>query len=268
MNELEQNRLELLTDIAQCELAKRSVENPSHIDSCSKIVRVQSAANWDSFQIPEPWSGDIVHAPILFFSSNPSISVMEAYPTGLCDPSFLHSYFSDRFNGYWIKDGRFPRNADPSNGEFGAAVRYWSGIRNRATEILGNPSVPGRDYALSEIVHCKSKNESGVSEAVAVCAERYLRRLLRCSGAVLIVLVGKKVQEHWNSLSGRLSSTETQSLPLVPDRNGTRVQTIEGRKRVVAYLGHPTGPEKKRISHWLTPEKLVEIRALLSTMHR
>ena len=109
MNEREQDARQLLIEIAQCAVAEGLVKDTSSYHSCSKIVQAQKAANWNSFQIPEPWSGDIAHAPILFLSSNPSISTLDAYPKGLCDENHLLSFFSQRFNGYWIRDGRYPR---------------------------------------------------------------------------------------------------------------------------------------------------------------
>jgi hypothetical protein len=87
----------------------------------------------------------------------------------------LWNFFDGRFDGYWIRNGNEPRNKDNT---YGRAVRYWSGIRNRATELLGRDAVSGVDYALSAIVHCKSEGEQGEAEALSKCADRYLLRLL------------------------------------------------------------------------------------------
>jgi hypothetical protein len=38
-------------------------------------------------------------------------------------------------------------------------------VRQRAIELLQRDVRPGVDYALTEIVHCKSKSENGVAEA-------------------------------------------------------------------------------------------------------
>lgn len=254
---------QLLMEIAQCDVAQHQLSNPDIYRPCSKIVKVQSVASWDSFQIPEAWSGDIIHAPILFLSSNPSISEVEAYPRGSQEAAFLRSYFCDRFNGYWIKDGVCARSASTSNEAYGKPVRYWASIRNRAGELLARPAMPGKDYVLSEIVHCKSRSEEGVSEALHVCAGRFLGRLLKCSGAVVIILVGRKVLNYWNALHETQHNPDSQRLPLVPDWDGTCIQTIEGINRVVVYIGHPTGPEKKRLVDWLSSDKLHEIRSLL-----
>ena len=263
MSERDQDAQQLLMEIAQCDVAQHQLSNPFASGPCSKIVKVQAVASWESFQIPEPWSGDIIHAPILFLSSNPSISEVEAYPRGFQDAAFLRSYFCDRFNGYWIKEGVCARNASTSEGDYGKPVRYWAGIRNRAGELLARPAIPGKDYVLSEIVHCKSRSEEGVPEALHVCAGRFLGRLLKCSGAAVIILVGRKVLNYWNALHGTQHNPDSLRLPLVPDWDGTSIQNIAGINRVVVYLGHPTGPEKKRFNDWVSSDKLHEIRSLL-----
>jgi hypothetical protein len=42
---------------------------------CSTVVGAPVAANRAGFQVPEPWRGDIENAPLLFASSNPSLSL-------------------------------------------------------------------------------------------------------------------------------------------------------------------------------------------------
>ena len=263
MSDRERKANELLQDIGQCSIAHRHLGASSMLHSCSKILSVQSTTDWSRFQIPEPWNGDIVRAPILFLSSNPSISEHEAYPTGLQDANSLRSYFCDRFNGHWIREGVYARNADTSGTGYGKAVRYWASIKRRATELLGRQATPGQDYALSELVHCKSRNEQGVREALSFCTERYLGRLLQCSGAVVIVLVGRKVLGHWNELSARHSGNKLSSLPRIPDWGGTSHQPVEGLNRFFIYLGHPSSGEKQKVCYWVSHDKLQEIRSHL-----
>lgn len=264
MNDRDRKANELLLEIGQCSVAQRHFCGPSAPHPCSKILGVQATTDWARFQIPEPWSGDIVHAPILFLSSNPSISEHESYPTGFQDADSLRSYFCERFNGYWIRDGVYARNADTSKASYGDAVRYWGSIQRRATELWGRPAIPGKDYALSEIVHCKSRSEQGVREALSHCAERYLGGLLQCSGAVVIVLVGRKVLGFWNELHALHSGISLPTLPRVPDWGGTSLQPLEGMNRFFVYVGHPSGPEKKKVFDWVSGEKLQEIRSRLA----
>jgi hypothetical protein len=80
-------------------------------------------------------------------------------------------------------------------------------------------------------------------------------KLLSCSGAVVLVLVGDKVLKHWNSLG-------LEGLPLVPPEGGTALQEIAGRKRVMIYLAAPGGPKPKLFAYWLTKERILEIEHL------
>lgn len=223
--------------------------------SCSEIVRSQRAAAWNAFQVPEPWSGHLEEAPILFFSSNPSISTHEAYPNGAGNPErSLQDFFDSRFDGHWVKEGNKALNADLIT--YGPAVNYWSCIRNRAEELLGRKTIAGVDYALSEIVHCKSRGELGVKTALLTCARRYMMDLLTCSGAVVLVLVGRKVLRHWNSL-------QSEGLPTVQPPGVTRLQIGE-RECVAVYLAAPGSAEPKLFNHWLGEEKIKEIRTLIA----
>jgi hypothetical protein len=249
----------LLNEIANCEVARHVLETSDQYSACSKIVNVQRAQTWNDFQVPEPWSGHLGRAPILFFSSNPSISTTEAYPKGARDPEVsLENFFDSRFDGHWIKDGNYALNADLKS--YGPVVHYWSCIQNRAGELLGRKARPGIDYALSEIVHCKSEKEVGVKEALVTCANRYMMRLLSCSNAVVLVLVGSKVFNLWNSLG-------MAGLPQVPQMGGNAFQEIVGRKRVVVYLAAPGGPEPKLFAHWLPEARILEIRLLIDREH-
>ena len=62
-------------------------------------------------------------------------------------------------------------------------------------ELLGREAQPGIDYALTEIVHCKSKHETGVREAEDFCANRYLKRVLSLSAAGILVVLGKAARQ-------------------------------------------------------------------------
>lgn len=243
----------LFFEIAHCEVAGRQVENQAGHSPCATIVAAQGYRTWANFHIPEPWSGNLLTAPVLFLSSNPSISEIEAYPTGSWQDPELWNFFNERFAGTWIRDGKQARNLD---GSYGKPVSYWSSIRNRATELLNRAAVPGVDFALSEIVHCKSKGEVGVPAAINECAARYLMRLLSCSPATVLVLVGRKTLNYWNSL-------RIESVPPVPERDGTELQPIAGRNRVIVFLPHPTGPEPKRFCSWVSGSAMEKIRSAL-----
>ena len=71
----------LLDEIANCHYARQCLEDSAAENPCRKIVEYQNTLGITKFHIPEPWSGQIEKAPILFLSSNPSIGGDEAYPT-------------------------------------------------------------------------------------------------------------------------------------------------------------------------------------------
>jgi hypothetical protein len=243
---------ELLLEIACCKIARSYFDEPVSVHPCSTIIGTQGAPSWEYFQVPEPWSGHLLKAPILFLSSNPSISSTEEYPRSSSTEAQLENFFSARFDGHWMRDNR-ARNTD---GTYGKKVPYWSSIHGRAAELLGRDARPGVDYALSEIVHCKSMGEVGVTSALNFCAGLYLVRLLSCSGAAVVVLVGKKAFEHWNSL-------RVDSLPKVPYKEGTEEQEVAGRKRIFLYLAHPSGPEPKLFRNWVSETRMRYIRSFI-----
>jgi len=62
--------------------------------------------------------------------------------------------------------------------------------RTRATELLERPARAVVDFALTEVVHCKSVDEVGVDDAYDTCVEQWLRPVVRAAGARVIVLFG------------------------------------------------------------------------------
>ncbi len=106
---------------------------------CSKIISVQSTypRALDRHQVPEPWSGDIEHAPILSLASNPAIDEREeiplwGWPSEEIEDFFLHRYQDGRKQ--WIKNGIRSLQWDGSYSR--EYVRFWASVRKRAEELL------------------------------------------------------------------------------------------------------------------------------------
>lgn len=195
----------------------------------------------------------MTEAPILFVSSNPSISQSEQYPNwGWTDEEII-DFFDNRFGGGrkpWVTDGARSLRLD---GTHSGSVAFWAGVRNRASDLLGRTAVPGRDYALVEVVRCKSAKEVGVPEARLACASRYLRRTVEASGATVIVTLGEKARPTVESLFGG------------PARNSVfGPVAIEGRDRFLASLGHPTGPDPKRWEACVGEEWMLRLRSAIA----
>jgi uracil-DNA glycosylase len=68
-------------------------------------------------------------------------------------------------------------------------------VRSRARELIPERQPrPGRNYALTEVVRCKSRNERGVEEARLICSGRYLERTLDASRADVVVFLGMRAE--------------------------------------------------------------------------
>jgi hypothetical protein len=223
--------------------------------ACSRVVGVQSAIAWPDYHLPEPWNGELESAPLLFISSNPAIDPSERYPTPSWSDEHRVDFFRHRFSGgaeAWtqefrtlLKDGSY----DPAL----RAGKYWREIHNRAVELLGSGARPGTDYALTEVVHCKSLKNEGVEEARRECASRYLERVLAASPARVIIVIGAhawQVFSDWYggpSAFGRLVS----ALP------------VAGRERMVISLPAPGSSQSRKLIHRLSDEELAHARWLV-----
>ena len=142
---------ELLLAITRCPELITARTSGAH--PCSKIASVQ---RHDAYQVPEPWSGHIERAPILFVASNPSIDEDERFPTASWSEADTIDYFQRRFDsdaGY-ISQRAYNK------------VRFWTAVRARAKEIFQRDAVPGKDFALTELVHCKSRPRAGGTRSV------------------------------------------------------------------------------------------------------
>ena len=157
------NNKQLLLSIARCPNIGKCLDPSLESHPCQEIVLSQDVAEIKDFQIPEAWSGQLGQAPLLFLSSNPSIGDDEVYPTGNWPDREIIDFFDNRFGGKWVQDGRRSLRKDDS---YGRATMFWSAVRQRALELFERDIVPGLDYALTEVVRCKSLREIGVAAAV------------------------------------------------------------------------------------------------------
>lgn len=238
----------LLEKIIYCEnIEKCKKGDASH--PCYKIVANQEG-DINSFSLPEPWNGDIINAKILFISSNPSIDEEEEFPTFLWDKKESFDFFINRFNGKikkWVdqdkyillKNGTFRKNP----------VRFWSSVKNRAKEIMPKSNlVFGKDFAITEIVKCKSRKEIGVNEALKECLDKYFLETLKLSNAKVLIVFGKPAKL---SLCSYFNIDETV--------NFLNDFEIIGKIRDIIFLPHPSSFEKIK-----TVEKMIGIDNLNS----
>lgn len=244
--------IQLLFEIAHCPIVKLVLNSLSD-HPCRKIIQVQGVVGLSDFQLSEPWNGRIETAPILFLSSNPSIDSTEDYPTWSTPDDGIEDFFSNRFAGKqkeWVKDGKYFLKTD---GSYSGAVKFWSAVRKRAEELFQREVVPGVDYALSEIVHCKSKQEIGVAEAMNFCSRRYLREILSFSGAIVIVILGDKSKTMVKEVLDISENEINSSAPV----------NVGGKDRYVCFLPHPNARKKRTFEAVLSPEILSQLRLVV-----
>ena len=243
----------LLNEIARCEHAHHCLTNKDTTHPCYKIVSSQHVEDISTFQVPEPWSGHIDKAKILFISSNPSIGEDKHYPTAKSADDYVSEYFAMRFGGgslAWIQNGTRELKNDGTYKN----IRFWSAVKARAKEVLGNNVCPGEHYALTEVVHCKSKKEIGVSEAQEFCSDLYLKKILSASPAPLIISLGVNAQKALESTFS-ISSTE---------RLTDRIMVM-GYERRIAFLPHPNARQIRTFRKLLTTEQLADLRAYMAS---
>lgn len=243
---------DLLLIIARCAIVDSCLRGGQL--ACSEIVLSQKATSLAAFQVPEPWSGDIENAPILFLSSNPTIDNSaehspEVYPTSSWENSAITDYFKNRFGSdpdAWTKDLRSRR----VDGTYADKGRFWSAVDARATELLGRRPVPGVDYALSEVVHCKSDGELGVESALQECAPRWLPRVLEVTGASVIVCPGSRARAAISEL-----------LAIAQDR-AVHKTLIAGKARALVFLPHPNARSERTFKTRVTPDELADVQSM------
>jgi uracil-DNA glycosylase len=215
---------------------------------CAKIVGSQHAPDND-FQLPEPWRGQIDKARILFVGSNPSIGddryALQSSPETQVWES-QHLAFGGASRPYVIDGIR----TTTATGSPDRAVRYWSSIRARARELIPG-AIPGQDYAISEIVHCKSRGEKGVAEAAQTCYDMHMSAVFSVAPARVVIVLGKFAKER---LIGAVPA------PLVPSqlKLGDRVRTL-------LFLPHPNarGVRKALAAHYARQD-LEAIKGLIA----
>ena len=183
------------------------------------------------------------------FGSNPAISAVERYPDDGWPDAEIVAYFDGRFGdapSAPIADGRRVLNSDGSRSR---ASPYLSSVRLRAREL--GLERPGIDYAMTEVVHCKSRSEAeGVAAASAACAAAHFAPLLAACGARLVVFLGA----HAAAAAQRHLGLD----PAVPLHGPL---PVAGRSRWVVFLPHPNARGKKKsLAAHLSPAQVAELR--------
>jgi hypothetical protein len=159
------------------------------------------------------------------------------------EPNFL----TRSFDGEYRSGGKSPKTPQ----------RTWSGIHKLATELLDQNCSPDADYALTEIVHCKSLMGAGVTEASGTCATQWMPKILETSPAKVLVLLGAKVRDNFAIpylkapadfaiTNGSRYSAMSQKERALRD---IFITNYEGKERLVLFNWHPTSMETRGLAN-------------------
>lgn len=246
---------DVFLSVARCPNVPLCLESDA-AHPCRSIVQYQlerfGVRSYDDFQLPEPWVGRIDNAPILFVSSNPSIGE-DDHACGATDDETVWESHHLAFGGgrrTYILDGTKTVRPD---GTAIKSVRYWGSVRARARElIIDRPVQPGTDYALTEIVHCKSEREYGVAEAADTCAATHMERVMAIASARIVIAMGAFAR-RWFTRAGS---------PVTPISD----IVLGGRPRTVVFLPHPSSfGGGKTIEENVGKHALQSLRALVTS---
>jgi hypothetical protein len=262
-------RLAHFKQIAHCPVMVKCLSSRDSSSPCASVVHSQwqHLANLDPddrvrhwrvwHQLPEPWVGHLDQARILFVSSNPSIGgevppdfKTAAPPAGRVTAQWQNDKIIRRFERAfddYMDDGVRHRGAK-------GVVRYWASIKRRAMELLTTGDLePGVDYALTEVVRCKSRSEKGVSRAVEECVPNYLKTTLDLSPAVVIVALGAHARRE---LAAMFNVDAAKDLAPI---------NIAGTERLLTFLPHPNARGvPKSFAKNLRPQQLRRLQSRLS----
>jgi hypothetical protein len=236
----------LLLEIARCPVAQQCLTDRASDSPCREIVQSQGVQDPSLFQVPEPWSGDITKALILFIASNPSISIEEEYPTLSASDEFLLDFFVRRFGGghkEWIRDGTRSLFAD---GTYSGGTAFWRFVKNRARDLLDREPAPGIDYALTEVVRCKSEQQKGVRSAATVCPGLYLQRTIETARSPVLVVLGTWAKAEVCSML-KIDASQVQRV------HGPHL--IGSRERLLAFLPHSNARVPRTFDTFLEEER-------------
>jgi hypothetical protein len=160
-------------------------------------------------------------------------------------------YYDNRFETQ-IVDGRRQR---VESGRAGT-TRFWVMTFAAVRRLLERDPNPGVDYALTEVVRCKSRKEIGVREALGTCSQRWFERTLERSPAPVILVLGNHAKAAFLHVVPEAAPPSGSSL--------SAPVTVGGCDRLVAFLRHPSAAGGTRIDHLLGDQGLAALRLALS----
>jgi hypothetical protein len=271
------NSLELAKSICACTEVGLALNDKNH--PCHKVVMTQQEmiqGDESVRQRPEPWIGNLENSKVLFISSNPSISddpdisIREDFPTYATSEDDSAQFFVNRFNSedgaphatfnyqdrsnflYRSNDGKYRGKGN----SFDKPIETWQGVYERAKEILGEGCDPAENYALTEVVKCKSKAEVGVKKASANCIDQWMHKVMQISPANLVVVIGAPARDIFAHKLADLGSefgADSKGYQKLGQRGRAlrdiKISDFGGKRRIYIFNWHPTSmiPNKSEL---------------------
>ena len=241
---------DLLLSITMCKNVQIASGDENH--PCHEIVSLQSDS--DEFQLPEPWSGNLESSKILFISSNPSIDESEAYPNSNWNSDDIIDFFKNRFaeNSPWTEDSKRVLTKDMQS-YAKRTVPYWNETKSMARDAFGRVAIPGVDYSLTEIVHCKSRSRKGVKSCAKTCFDLWMKDIIHLSNAKVLIILGDEAKEMISSY------LEMDSKKMFHENF-----TALGDSKIVLFLPAPGSSKPRKISRVLNEKEQEKLRGVLN----
>ena len=223
---------QLFWDIIDCPNAnKESCPNCN----CHSVIATQNDLPFR--QVPEPWSGQLSVASFLLIAGNPAIVKNELFPSkdvnwnkwdlmpgsvASWSKTDVEDFFCNRFNG-----AKYPGNGQPYvDNNKQTTLRVSSGIvvpvkfQNRYWPVYNayckaiDPTFKDYSFVVTDFVHCKSKGEKGVKQAIGNCLP-FMSRIIKLfllngQASHRILLFGQK-EDYVTAIMNWLSSLGTIS---------------------------------------------------------
>ncbi len=262
--------------------------------NCHKICSLQYGdGDIDTMldrQVPEPYNGNPITSKLIFISSNPSIGEIEDNPTVLWDGDDMWDFFNERFNPqcpdstapYVYHPGNsykyYPRCLDGmgdvkspamTRGYSKRPVPFWRNAAKIAELFLGKGATL-QDCLLTELVHCKSKSEIGVPEAMDTCLDRFFGGFLDMITAVHKVNSGKQIvavvtgKKTFDALNSYAAKYRFRTLSV----NGITVWKVNGReinlipaKHLSNYVADPNRNGAGFLQ--ISPQEIAHIKSII-----
>ncbi len=239
---------ELMMNIVRCGLSCADEKSPCHC-----IWKSQGCRNVSDFHLPEPWNGDIENAKLLFLGINPRLNPGELFPRtgnewwtkdgGVLDEDKIEDFFKNRF----CSDYEYVRH---NNGQAfkvrregdeykGTGKGIWQYMHKLARIIVKDDVLPGCGYALSEIVHCKTHDEGGLSASCyEKCKKEWLEQVFNAARHLeYVVVLG-------NSAISRVAKLFSISNP---EKYKWYSVNMFGRSFKVLFGYHSNGLDRKNV---------------------